>query len=86
VKIKDFSFDLIPIERNVLSMEMNHKFKDIYIENELSVFTHIVESIQRIQLVYGQINTIFAKGTSAKVVLDIMEGMDDNKNKMDSEY
>lgn len=45
VKIKDFNFDLIPIEKNVLSMEMNHKFRDIYIENELSVFTHIVESL-----------------------------------------
>lgn len=35
--IKDFSFDLIPLESDLLSLEIESQFKDFYLENDLSL-------------------------------------------------
>ena len=35
--IKDFNFDLIPIEKDLMSLEMEYLFKDYYLGNDLSL-------------------------------------------------
>ena len=39
----------------------------MYVDQDLSTYTYIAESLQRIQLVYGKIKNVFAKGNGAKV-------------------
>lgn len=68
VELKDFSFDLIPIDQDVLSLEMPDAFREITVENDLSVYSYIQESISRIQLVMGNALNIYAKGDAAKVM------------------
>lgn len=65
--IKDFNFDLIPIDTDILSLELENSFKEMYVDQDLSTYTYIAESLQRIQLVYGKIKNVFAKGNGAKV-------------------
>ncbi|EGR30804.1 vacuolar sorting protein, putative [Ichthyophthirius multifiliis] len=72
VEVIDFSFDLIPLDQDVLSLELQNSFNNIYLDNDFSTFQFVAESIQRIQVVYGKIPNIFAKGDGAKIVLDIL--------------
>ena len=58
------------MDTDLLSLEMDHSFKDTFLGNDLSLYTYVAESLQRIQLIYGQIPNIFAKGNGAKVFLN----------------
>lgn len=48
VELRDFSFDLIPLDQDVLSLEMHDAFRDMTIENDLSIYNYVAESISRI--------------------------------------
>jgi hypothetical protein len=37
LNIKDFNFDLIPLESDLLSLEIDYIFKDYYLGNDLSI-------------------------------------------------
>ncbi|CAD8139366.1 unnamed protein product [Paramecium octaurelia] len=73
VKVMDFSFDLIPLDQDVLSLEMPDAFRDIVVEQDLSIYTHVADSINRIQLLMGNIPNIYCKGDGAKMVYDIIK-------------
>jgi len=38
LKIRDFNFDLIPLENDLLSLEMNFSFRDTYIDQDLNLY------------------------------------------------
>jgi len=81
--IRDFNFDLIPLDTDILSLELDSCFKEIYIENDLSTYTYVAESLQRLQLVYGKIKTVFAKGIGPKIVLEILKNFENEGKKFD---
>lgn len=68
VKLIDFNFDLIPLDNDLLSMELERAPKDLYHDLDTSSLIYIAESIQRLKLVYGGIPNVIGKGYSAKVV------------------
>jgi hypothetical protein len=45
LQIKDFNFDLIPIETDLLSLEMEYNFKDFYLNEDLSLASHVAVNI-----------------------------------------
>ncbi len=53
IDIKDFTFDLIPLADDLLSLELNSSFKDLYIDHDLMTCNYIAESLERIELIYG---------------------------------
>ncbi len=63
--LKDLNFDLIPLEKDLLSLEMNDCFKRMFVDSDLTTFNYVVESIQRLELVYGRIPHIFSVGYGA---------------------
>jgi len=63
--IKDLNFDLIPLEKDVLSLEMNNCFKKMFADNDLSTFNYVVESIERLEEIYGKIPHVFSVGDAA---------------------
>ncbi|CAK85174.1 unnamed protein product (macronuclear) [Paramecium tetraurelia] len=73
VEIMDFSFDLIPLDQDVLSLEMPDAFRDVVVEQDFSIYTHVADSINRIQLLMGNIPNIYCKGDGAKMVYDIIK-------------
>ncbi|CAD8053048.1 unnamed protein product [Paramecium sonneborni] len=73
VEIKDFSFDLIPLDLDVLSLEMPDAFRDMMIDQDLSIYNYVADSINRIQIVMGNIPNIYCKGDGAKMVYDIIK-------------
>lgn len=73
VELKDFSFDLIPLDLDVLSLEMHDSFRDMTVDYDLSIYNYVAESINRIQLVMGNIPNVYCKGDGAKMVYDILK-------------
>lgn len=72
IEIKDFSFDLLPLDVDLYSLELNF-VKELYINNNHSVYTTVAESIHRLQCVFGRIHNIYGKGRAARSVYDILK-------------
>ncbi|KAM3137304.1 hypothetical protein pb186bvf_010674 [Paramecium bursaria] len=73
VELRDFTFDLIPLDLDVLSLEMPDSFRDMIVDYDLSIYNYVAESINRLQLVMGNIPNIYCKGEGAKMVYDILK-------------
>ena len=69
--MKDFSFDLLPLDIDLYSLEMKN-IKEQYINNNHSIYISVAESIHRLQCVFGKIHNIFGKGKAARSVYEIL--------------
>lgn len=67
VDMRDFSFDLLPLDVDLYSLEMRF-LKDLYIHNDHSIYSTVAESIHRLQCVFGRIHNIYGKGKAAKAI------------------
>ena len=80
----DFNFDLIPLDYDFLSLELPNACRQLYADLDTSVLVLIAESIHRLQLVFGRVNSIFSKGYSAKTINEIIKIMEsESKLKID---
>ncbi|KAL4508086.1 hypothetical protein ABPG72_021459 [Tetrahymena utriculariae] len=79
IRIIDFSFDLIPIDQDLLSLEMPSSFISMYLDNDFSTYCYVAESIQRLQIIYGKIPNIFLKGDGASIVMEILSADEETK-------
>lgn len=48
VELRDFTFDLIPLDLDVLSLEMPDSFRDMIVDYDLSIYNYVAESINRL--------------------------------------
>ena len=65
--IKEFQFDLIPLDKDILSFEMEMSFRDLYRDGDLSCYTYVAETLMKFEMLYGPFRHIFGKGSGAKV-------------------
>lgn len=72
VDIKDFSFDLLPLDIDLYSLETKY-LKELYINNNHSIYSMVAESIHRLQCVFGKIHNIYGKGKAARAVYEILK-------------
>ena len=54
------------------SLEMKC-FKELYIDQEYSIYNTVAESIHRLQSVFGKVRNIFGKGVAAKNIFQILQ-------------
>lgn len=47
--------------------------RDLYIDDNHSIYTTIAESIHRIQSVFGKIHNVFCKGKGARSIFEILK-------------
>ena len=57
--------DLIPLEEDLLSLELNDNFSHYLLGDDDSYKVYIQNSINRIESVFGQIKFKYAKGTDS---------------------
>lgn len=69
--VRDFSFDLLPIDNDIYSLEMK-LLKELYINHDHSIYATVAESIHRLQCVFGKIHNVYGKGKAAKAIFDIL--------------
>ena len=80
----DFNFDLIPLDYDLLSLEIPDAARQLYLELDTTTLILIAESIQRLQLVFGKFDTIYGKGLSLKTITDTLKSLEnESKIKVD---
>src|SRR5262249_7532176 len=69
----EFDLDLLPIDDDIISMELGSSFKDLYLDGDLSVLHWIAKSIIKMQAArFGAIPVIRGKGKLASKVVTIV--------------
>jgi len=77
----DFNFDLIPLDYDILSLEIPDASRQLYLDLDTTTLVLVAESIQRLQLVFGRIDTIVGKGYSSKIIVDMLKNLE-NESKI----
>ena len=73
--IGQFDLDLIPIDDDVLSLELPLSFKQCFLEGDRSALYYVARSLMKLQSKFGQIPNIMGKGHCARSVADMMMRM-----------
>ncbi len=68
-RIRQITIDLIPLEEDLLSLEMNDNFSHYLLGDDDSYKVYVQNSINRIEAVFGQIKCKFAKGDDSCQIL-----------------
>ncbi|OQR90268.1 vacuolar protein sorting-associated protein 33A [Achlya hypogyna] len=71
----EFPMDLVPYEEDVLTLELNDGFRDLFVDNEKSCLQTVATSINKLQILFGLIPQIKYKGAMAKVAVDMVAHM-----------
>lgn len=74
VGVEQIEVGLIPIEEDVLSLEMSGDYRDLFLSNDVTILHSVAKSIVELQTAhaFGPIKTIKAKGKYATKVLSIL--------------
>lgn len=75
VHIGQFELDLVPIDDDILSMELPQAFREEYLDGDHSVLYYAAQAIMKLQGMFGPIPSIKAKGRAAKDVYDMVVKM-----------
>ncbi len=79
MKLEKFNFNLIPIDKDLLSLEMNESYKQMRIDKDFSVFTQIKESIEMLEeQTGGKIPNIFSIGNYSQKILQMFKNKREN--------
>ena len=68
-RIKQISMDLIPLDDDLLSLELNDNFAHYMLLDDDNYKVYVKDSIARIESVFGQIKYKFAKGSDSCQIL-----------------
>ena len=71
-KVNSFNIDLIPIDNDLISMERDGSFKQIYVDNDITTLADLVDSFIKLELCFGKIKNKYIKGERAKLFCDLL--------------
>ncbi|KAI9592484.1 vacuolar protein sorting-associated protein 33A [Syncephalis fuscata] len=72
VELDDCAIDMIPLDTDLLSLELKDTFKGLYIDGDYSSLYNVARAVMRLQTEYGFFPRILGKGDMAKVLTDIL--------------
>ncbi|RKP07426.1 Sec1-like protein [Thamnocephalis sphaerospora] len=67
--------DLFPLENDLLSLELEHTFKELYVDGDYSALYDVARAVMRLQTEYGFFPRILGKGNMAKLLTDMLVRM-----------
>ena len=70
--IDELNLDFLPIDTDLLSMESNECFRDLYLNNDVTPIFNLSHGLVTLQQIYGIIPNVFVKGDKAKLCYDNM--------------
>lgn len=86
ILIDELNLDFLPIDTDLLSMEMNDCFRDLYLNNDTTPIFNLAHGLITLQQIYGIIPNVFVKGDKSKQCYDSMMRMQrevpDNERKV----
>ena len=74
IDVSEFQLGFVPIETDLISLEMDDFFKHVYVDNDTSPVQVLAIGLQRLQSLFGIIPNVKSKGEiSRKVVQKVLE-------------
>ena len=70
--VNSFNLDLIPIDNDLVSMEREGSFRQIYLDNDITPIADFVDSFIKLELCVGKIKHKYIKGEKAKLFCDLL--------------
>ena len=74
-RISEFQLELIPLDSDVLSMEWDGAFRELWLDGDTSHLYSVARSLMKLQAVYGLIPVVKGKGNQATRVWQLMQRM-----------
>ena len=72
-KIFSFSVDLLPIDNDLLTLEKENCFREIYIENNLTSVSDLVNAFAKLEACFGKVKHKYIKGDNAKIFDNLLQ-------------
>ncbi|XP_045594661.1 vacuolar protein sorting-associated protein 33B isoform X2 [Procambarus clarkii] len=73
VMLHEFTPDFIPLDNDLLSLEMTNFFRNAFLEGDFSGCVSVARAINTLQGLYGRIPNVLAHGRAAKAVMNTLE-------------
>jgi len=73
LKIQNLPIDLIPLEKDLLSIEENNSVEELYLKDNNRILSVLVRSIVKFETVFGKIKFKYAKGEKSKILKKLLE-------------
>ena len=67
----NLNFEFLPIEDNVISLELNDIVRDLFVKNDKYVYQNLAEYLYKINLIFGRINDYVYRGSLSQKVVEI---------------
>ncbi|XP_069135773.1 vacuolar protein sorting-associated protein 33B-like [Argopecten irradians] len=75
VSLDELPLDLIPLDRDILSLELSEFFKTFYLENDHVWLHTVAKSLIGLQALIGMIPNVYCIGRGSKMVYDLMNAI-----------
>ncbi|XP_046400666.1 vacuolar protein sorting-associated protein 33B [Ischnura elegans] len=73
IKVHIFSWEYIPIDNHILSLEIPHIFKTAFLNGDYSLLKSVAKSLWSLQLTYGKIPVVLSQGKLSKIVSGMVD-------------
>ena len=71
--VTGFNIDLVPIDNDLISMEKNGSFKEIYVNKDTTTISDFAESFVKLEICFGKVKHKYIKGEKAKLFNELLE-------------
>ena len=72
-KIFSFSVDLLPIDNDLLTLEKENCFREIYIEKNLTSVSDLANAFAKLEACFGKVKHKYIKGDNAKIFDNLLQ-------------
>ena len=71
-QIYNFNMDLIPLDNDLISLEKENSFKQLYLEKDITQINDLVNAFIKLEACFGKIKYKYIKGSRAKIFNDLL--------------
>jgi len=76
VAVEDFELALIPMDKDLISLEYKGSFKHVISDETTSLYHNVAEAVKKLESYYGKIQHKYGKGKGAHKVLKILKDLE----------
>ena len=78
--IYSFKIELTPIDQDLLSLELEDSFKEIFIDKNNSSIQELADTMLKLEVAFGKINNKYIKGDYGKIFNDLLTLKEEEHN------
>ncbi|XP_022334055.2 vacuolar protein sorting-associated protein 33B-like isoform X1 [Crassostrea virginica] len=86
VTLHELHLDFVPLDKDILSLELPEFLKSFYLENDQTWIHSVARSLVRLQALTGEIGHVHSIGKGAKMVNDLMNYIMKRDNNSDQDF